>query len=509
MQHTTIKVIGFKMGFVSNKVVLCDRGSVSFADTTNTVGTISSWIWDFGDGTTGTGQFPTHFYSNPGLYSVKLTVLTQFGCTDSITIPDLVRVVASPVTDILSNDTLCQNRFLTFQGIETVPDTSVLTWSWNFANGDTSSLQNPLPVQYRIPGIYSVRLITTNSSGCKDTTIKNITTNPLPNTNAGLDSTLCLGQSLQLNATGGDFYQWLPPNNSLSCINCADPVATPPVTTTYYVRGLTNLGCEQNDSVTITVIQPTTVIAPPDDSLCVGQGLQLFATGTQVYAWSPATGLNNPNTSSPIARPVSSITYTVTGSDSRGCFVTTDTVRVSVFPVPQVNAGPDITIPVGSSTPLNANPSGDVVNISWTPATGLSCTNCPNPVADPKKKTEYTVQVTNNGGCVNTDQVTIFVTCTNDNIFVPNTFSPDGDGNNELFYPRGRGIATVKSFRIFSRWGQQVFQRQNFLINDANAGWDGTFKGQKLPPDVYVYILEVYCENGALINLKGDVMLVR
>ena len=182
---TRIKVIGFKMGFVSNKVVLCDRGTVSFADTTNTVGTINNWIWDFGDGTTGTGQFPNHFYSSPGSYTVKLNVFTQFGCTDSISIPDFVRVVASPVTDIVSNDTLCQNRFMTFNGVETVPDTSVLKWNWNFANGDTSNVQNPLPVQYRIPGVYSVRLITTNSSGCTDTTFKTVTTNPLPRTNAG------------------------------------------------------------------------------------------------------------------------------------------------------------------------------------------------------------------------------------------------------------------------------------------------------------------------------------
>ncbi len=504
-----IKVISFKMGLISNKTLLCDRGNISFADTTNTVGTISNWQWDFGDGSTGTGQFPTHFYNSPGLYSVKLSVLTQFGCTDSITIPNLVKVVASPVTDIASNDTLCQNRFMTFQGIETIADTSLLTWRWNFGNGDTSVLQNPNPVQYNFAGSYDVRLITTNSSGCKDTTLKNIRINPLPNTNAGLDTTICLGQTVQLNATGGNFYEWLPPNNTLSCINCGSPIATPLINTTYLVRGVNNFGCEKRDSVTIFVVQPSTVVAPPDDSLCAGQGIRLFATGTQVYSWSPATGLNNTNTSSPIARPGSSITYVVTGSDSRNCFVTTDSVSVSVFPVPAVNAGPDITIPAGSSTPLNANQSADVVGITWTPVTGLSCTTCPDPIATPKKKTAYTVTVINNGGCINTDQITVFVTCDNSNIFVPNTFSPDGDGNNEQFYPRGRGIVTAKSFRIFSRWGQQVFQAQNFLINDASTGWDGTFKGAKLPPDVYVYILEVYCENGNLVNLKGDVMLVR
>jgi hypothetical protein len=250
-------------------------------------------------------------------------------------------------------------------------------------------------------------------------------------------------------------------------------------------------------------------VAPPNDSLCVGQGLQLTATGTQVYSWSPSTGLNNPNSSGPIARPVTTTTYVITGSDSRNCFVSTDSVTITVFPVPLVNAGPDVTVPGGTSVPLNANPSPDVIGITWTPAEGLSCTTCPNPIATPKKKTEYNVRVVNNGGCVNNDQITIFVTCDNNNIYVPNTFSPDGDGNNELFYPRGRGLANVKSMRIYSRWGQQVFQAQNFIVNDASAGWDGTFKGTKLRPDVYVYIMEVYCENGNLISLKGDVMLVR
>jgi gliding motility-associated-like protein len=101
------------------------------------------------------------------------------------------------------------------------------------------------------------------------------------------------------------------------------------------------------------------------------------------------------------------------------------------------------------------------------------------------------------------------VVCTNENIFIPNTFSPNGDGMNDLFYVRGRGLTQIRSVRIFNRWGQQVFQKTNVIANDAGAGWDGTFKGQPLSPDVYVYMVEVVCENNALIMLKGDVMLVR
>jgi gliding motility-associated-like protein len=184
-------------------------------------------------------------------------------------------------------------------------------------------------------------------------------------------------------------------------------------------------------------------------------------------------------------------------------------VTINVFPIPTVNAGPDVTIAVGSSIPLTANPSIDVLSILWTPATGLTCTTCPNPIATPKTNTTYSIKVTNEGGCTSSDEVTIFVVCTKGNLFVPNTFSPNGDGQNEVFYPRGRGISIIKGLRIFNRWGQLVFERHNFDANDISSGWNGTFKGAALPPDVYVYMLDLECENNTVLTIKGDVTLIR
>jgi gliding motility-associated-like protein len=507
--NDSIKVVDITPQFVIENNQICDAGIVRFRDSTITNGSILGWSWDFGDGGTGTGPAPQHYYSAPGLYSVKLRVTTEFGCTDSITLPNSVRVVASPVTAINSVDTVCQNRSITFAGVVVVPDTSALTWKWHFANGDSSSLQNPPAQPYTIPGTYTVRLISTNSSGCQDTALRVITVHPLPNLNAGLDTTICLGQSVVLNATGAATYSWLAPNTSLSCTGCASPTANPIVTTVYNVRGVSAQGCSVDDSIRVTVIQPSTVVAPPADSLCIGQGIQLFATGTQVYSWSPSTGLSNPNASSPIARPTTTTTYVVTGSDARGCFITRDSVTISVFPYPVFDLGRDTTITVGSSVQLNPNRSNDITSIVWSPVNGLSCTDCPDPLATPKQRTTYTATVTNNGGCVTKDELTIFVVCTNENIFIPNTFSPNNDGMNDLFYVRGRGLTQIRSVKIFNRWGQQVFLKTNVIANDAGAGWDGTFKGQPLSPDVYVYMVEVVCENNALIMLKGDVMLVR
>ncbi|MBK8310375.1 MAG: gliding motility-associated C-terminal domain-containing protein [Chitinophagaceae bacterium] len=85
---------------------------------------------------------------------------------------------------------------------------------------------------------------------------------------------------------------------------------------------------------------------------------------------------------------------------------------------------------------------------------------------------------------------------------------PNGDGSNDIFYPRGKGLERIKTFRIFNRWGEVVFEKRDFPINDASAGWNGTYKGNKPKADVYVYQAEVFCENGEIIKLNGNIALI-
>jgi gliding motility-associated-like protein len=101
------------------------------------------------------------------------------------------------------------------------------------------------------------------------------------------------------------------------------------------------------------------------------------------------------------------------------------------------------------------------------------------------------------------------VFCNNDNVFVPNTFSPNGDGSNDVFYVRGKGLNRVKMLRVFNRWGQVVFERTNFAVNDASAGWDGTYNGAKQVPDVYIYQLEIWCDNSTVVKFEGNVALIQ
>ncbi|WP_336515869.1 PKD domain-containing protein [Pollutibacter soli] len=505
----SIKVIKVFPGFKVDSRSLCQNGSVTFTDTSKSIGKFTNWLWNFGDGQTSTDQHPVHYYSLPGQYTVTLTATTEFGCSETITKPAYIIVNRNPVTGITSSvDSICVNNTITFNGIVVQPDTLALTWSWNFGNGQTSTLQNPPAQLYTQSGNYNVQLITTNSMGCKDTVIYPINIQGLPLTDAGPDVDICRGQSVQLNATGAVSYQWTPAT-ALSCTNCPNPTANPLDTTKYYVTGRSAFGCTSRDSIMVNVIQPSQVVAPPNDSLCIGQSLQLVAKGTMVYSWSPTTGLNNPNIANPVASPTTTTTYTVTGSDIRGCFVSTDTVRISVFPYPTVTTGADTTIQVGFSIKLPSATSSDVTGILWSPSVGLSCTTCPSPTASPTFNTTYTITVKNNGGCQASDAITVFVVCNDQNLFMPNTFSPNGDGMNEIFYPRGRGINTIRTLRIFNRWGQVVFEKKNFNANDPSAGWDGTFKGAKLAPDVYVYMMDLSCENNSIITRKGDVTLIR
>ncbi len=126
-----------------------------------------------------------------------------------------------------------------------------------------------------------------------------------------------------------------------------------------------------------------------------------------------------------------------------------------------------------------------------------------------QQTTQFNVTATNQYGCQDSAHVIIDVLCDKSQVFIPNTFTPNGDGQNDVFYPRGIGIKVVKSFRIYNRWGQLVFERDDIQLNDEHSGWDGTFNGAKPVPDTYIYAMDAVCDNGSPIDWKGDVTLIR
>jgi gliding motility-associated-like protein len=505
----TIEVTRSDVKFGVNDSVFCDRATVIFSDSTTSNGTIASYAWSFGDGGTSALQNPTHIYTGPGLYTVRLIVRTTNGCEDTLIKPAFIKAVASPQINIGGAITACEPATLTFTGILLVPDTSALVWNWSFGNGNSSTLQNPPAQQYDTAGSFPLQLIVTNSTGCADTATRTITINPLPTTNAGNDTTLCLGTPLQLMATGATNYTWQP-GATLSCTNCPNPLSTTTISQLYYVTGFTPFGCRTTDSVFVRVKYAfPVVVTPVTDSICIGQQVQLRASPAENYVWSPAAGLSSTSIANPTASPTVSTIYKLLAFDTVGCFKDSAFVNITVFPYPTVDAGPDRIILSGASVILAPAYSTDIINWLWTPSTGLSCTGCPAPVASPQSTTTYTIRVINNGGCAATDQVTVIVNCNNENVFIPNTFSPNNDGANDVFYPRGRGLYKVQSMRIFNRWGEMVFEKTNFTANDASAGWNGRYRGIAANADVYTYIIEIICNNSEIIPFRGNITLIQ
>ncbi|MEO6930788.1 MAG: gliding motility-associated C-terminal domain-containing protein, partial [Chitinophagaceae bacterium] len=401
----------------------------------------------------------------------------------------------------------CVPGILTFNGNLTVADNSV-KWFWDFGNGQKQNGANPPVVKYPAAGNFKVTTIAVNGFGCADTSVQSLIIHPLPLVDAGQDEVICLGQEFTLQGKAVA-YQWTTGSN-LSCVNCANPV-TRPVSTSLYVLNTTDqYGCVAADSVIISVKQPFTIKASLGDTLCLGNSLALFARGAELFTWSPALGLDNPTLSNPRATPQTTTTYMVIGRDNKSCFSDTAFVPVVVYPYPSVDAGADKTLLVGESIPLKAIISTDVTGIRWQPLTGIDCATCAETVARPKITTTYTITVTNKGRCESKDDITLHVICKDGNLFMPNTFSPNGDGNNDVFYPRGKGIYGVKSLKIFNRWGELVFQQYNFKANDGSgSGWNGKYKGRDAAQEVYVYMIEVICENNQVLFFKGDVTLVR
>ena len=178
----------------------------------------------------------------------------------------------------------------------------------------------------------------TDINGCKNSDTVTVFVNQLPNVDAGANTGICPGSSVQLNATGATSFLWTP-SSSLTPINVSNPTATPTVGEWYYVQGTDANGCKNNDSVFVDVYTLPTVSAGSDASVCMGDSIQLTASGASTYTWQFDLSLSQLIGANVWAHPTSQTTYTVTGTDANGC-TGTDQVTISINPLPN---GPTVT----------------------------------------------------------------------------------------------------------------------------------------------------------------------
>lgn len=424
-----------------------------------------TFSWKPADGLNRTDiKNPKAFPNSTTLYTVTYT--NDNGCDAT----DTVRVFLStaPTLELGSAKTICKGDTITITPVTTA---TAFIWEPAIAVSDQFAKSPKLfPTETTVIKCYGL------SDYCNVLDSVTITVNQGANLNAGQDVVVCRGQSVQLNASGnGTDYKWTP-NTGLSADNIVDPVATPLLTTSYTVTALGPDGCRSSDIIIVNVNSlPTPTVGSPIVYSCSGDSAILSVTGGSFYSWLPTEGLNNPNSSVPLAAPAKTTTYSCTVRDQFGCEATAEVVVV-VAEKPQANAGPDISICLGSSQPLGGSGGTEYF---WAPAEGLDDPRSQNPIANPTVTTIYTLTVTNDEGCSAIDRVKVTVDS------LPNATA----GEDQTICPGPQGIAQLNATGgIGFSW--QPFDKLNRSdIANPTAS----------PEKTTVYTVTITGENGCMV----------
>lgn len=332
---------------------------------------------------------PLVYPSSTTQYVVEST--TADGCVGSDSV--LITVVPIPVANAGLDQTICEGDTAALQA------SGGVNYNWTPVSTLTNStISNP----GAFPNTTTEYIVSVeNILGCGTTDTVLVTVNPLPVANAGPDESICPGNSVQLQASGGITYAWSP-NTGLSDPGISNPIASPSIPITYVVEVTDANGCSASDSVLVDVF---TVIAEGSTAICLGDSTQLNAIGGVSWLWAPPVGLSNPNVQSPNASPINSTTYVVFAEDASGC-TATDSVTVVVNPLPQANAGPDQAVCIGESVVLQG--SGGVTYL-WEPSTYLDDPTLQLPISTPQTSIEYRLTVVDANSCTDVDSVSVVV----------------------------------------------------------------------------------------------------
>ena len=419
-----------------------------------------------------------------------------------------------PNAEFTPDQTLgCATFTVTLDNFSTESD----SYLWDFGNGDTSTvIFNPV-ITYDIPGIYEINLYVTDSVCLlTDTATITITVTDSVQLDVVPDFELCAPTPITLTANSygtADYFIWSSNSSFTDTLNTSvtdsTAIVTPSGPTVYYVL-VGNPGCYEKDSVVVDFIS-SAISLSANDSICAGEITIITATNsnpaiTFTYAWAPDSVIVVTSVADQVqVQPMVTQYVYITASSSTGCVVE-DSILIVVSNIPDgtvIASASETLVPEGGTTTLIGEPAG--LTYQWTPEDGVTNPTMQTTTATVDQTTIYTLTASD-GICSKSDTVLVkaygFI-CEEPYVFVPNAFSPNGDGENDVLYVRGPMIEGMV-FRIFDRWGEMVFES-----TDRNFGWDGNFRGKPLDPDVYDYYLKAICIGGEESIIKGNISLMK
>ncbi len=522
IRQNYVQVYNPKADFDANNFVsFCTPFEAKF---TNTSTYFNDRLWDLSIATS-RQENPSIYYTSRGTYTIKLKITSPGGCTDEIS-KDLQVFNASDATLAYAPTSGCNPLVVSFDAFTKMK----ASFTWDFGNGNViDTTVNTIQHTYKDFGTFGPKLIFTaaDDPNCKIPLI-----GPTPITVLGVKAKFGIDQTLYCDSgyvrisdstTFNDpvtNYNWNY-GDGTSSTNPNDTIHyySNPGNYDVFLTVKTSNNCiDTLRSKPIKVVQSPLIHIDSDSIICAKERMRhagIFDrsdTSAVRWSWQFPNG-NNAQTQYPASQQYDSAGYfnikTIV-TNSSGC-TDSDSIRILVNPLPNVTMPSVITMQAGFPVIIPAVYTSSVTGYTWLPDNNtLSCTDCPQPITtNTKFNTKYSVAFVDSNGCKNTGDVQVIVICKNANVFAPNTFSPNGDGSNDMFYIRGKGIERIKTLRIFNRWGEVVFEKKDFPVNDPYSGWNGMFKGNKPHPDVYIYQVEVFCDNSEIIRFEGNVALIQ
>jgi gliding motility-associated-like protein len=467
-------------------------------------------------------QYGTFFTTPANVTSVIVKMINNApgGCGNDLALDDITFRACGPVVQSgfgastgQPTQELCEGGSATYTLKASVTGSSpVLQWQSNANGGGWTDIPGANTDTYiqsfnnAIKGVYLYRLGVANGSDITSVNCRvyslplTVTVNPLPVVPAITPKTFCEGYPLTLTASGGASYIWSGPNlaptaqNPLIINNVSQANAG-----TYTVVASSNKGCPAAPVKVEVTIVPKVVAGISDNiSICAGETTQLTASGGLYYKWTPSAGLDHDDIPNPVANPLETTTYNVNVSND-GCNDDTRSIKVTVRQNPVADGGGDKKIFEGQSVKLNGTVKGDEISsILWSPATGLDNPASAMPIANPTDDITYTMTVTSQNCGISTS--TVFVRVYK-KVTVPNTFSPNNDGINDLWNIEALTTYPESSILVFNRYGKKVYQSKGY-----SKAWDGTYNGSALPEGTYYYIIDL---KNNTPKLSGWVFIVR
>ncbi|MBK0381917.1 PKD domain-containing protein [Pedobacter sp. SD-b] len=483
-----------------------------------------NYIWDFGDGTTSTDVSPKHTYLAGNTYQINLTLSTKAGCSSTKSTSIIIN--DSPLADF-ADPNACARDNIVFKAINTSSD--IVSYQWSFGDGSpsvTQTTKNSPSHQFSIPGTYTVSLKVLSSNGCDYTKSKTIlisSSNPKAGFSVINAANLCSNQPVQFkdlsNVQTGKIVklEWVFEYQN-GGVNTKEAYLLPASDSTYThkypstketvnyqvtLRAYSGNDCfEDFGPVSITVKGSPEVNFSPLAGICIDKPKITITQAKEITGIAgkgifTGDGITKDGVFDPVIAGIGSHTISYTFTADNGCNDIKQQ-EIEVFPQPTADAGDDATILIGGQYTIPAKATGEGLTYQWLPSTGLSDASVLNPIASPRQTTLYTLIVTSKDGCTISDQVNVEVAT---KPTIPNTFTPNGDGNNDTWNIKYLDSYVNARMTIFNRFGNPVFTSIGYA-----TPWDGRSNGKEVPVGVYYYVIDTKVEGR---KFTGSVTVIR